>query len=173
MRRTIQNKALAFATKFVKQRPASGATNTSDVSQLRSTELNVSDPVHREQILIQSAGKVLDRGHEHQALELLTQAEHLGLPNGAFNLGLFFDGKFGQVREETVDHRIAAFFYARASKMGHVAAQTNLGILHALEVFDGANKKLGVSLLIDSIERGDKVASHAVLMIHDCATSNG
>jgi len=100
------------------------------------------------------------------ALTCYENAAELGNPEAAFNAALFYEGKvLGWVEDQ--DLQSAADLYEIAAAAGHVAAQTNLGILHVLGALDTSDAARGRQLLRRSLSAGDMVAGDMLDQLAD------
>lgn len=120
----------------------------------------------RTQALLQSAmnfvdGEAVDVDLE-KAHARLFEAAHIGSPDGAFNLGLFYAGRFSSEAPENADINLAATYYQIAHSKGHLPAQTNLALLHVQGLISNPNPKFGWELLRDASEKGDQVARECI-----------
>lgn len=95
------------------------------------------------------------------ALDLYMQAADRGVAEAAFNAGLFFHGKIPSAGIQYQPSK-AAHYYEIAADMGNIPARTNLGLLHACEVFPTAVKAHGLKLLRMSVADGDAYAQDAL-----------
>lgn len=120
----------------------------------------------RTQALLQSAMNFVDG--EAVAVDLekaharLFEAAHIGSPEAAYNLGLFYSGRFCSETTRHADNNLAATYYAIAQSKGHLQAQTNLALLHVQGLISDPNPKLGWELLRDASEKGDQVARKCI-----------
>lgn len=116
--------------------------------------------------LIFSAMNYIDgrgvKADPQRALKNLIECDKIGHEEGAFNLGLFFEGRFGKIYPISKDFNLAAFFYSRSIRMGSVYAITNLGLLHVGGYLSVSNKDLGWYLLRYAEMKGDIVATEAI-----------
>lgn len=90
----------------------------------------------------------------------------LGDIEAAFSTGLFYHGKI-EGKEKRFDLDMAAKYYERAMKGGHLHAQTNFGLLNATEAIKGGNKELGFRLLRKSAFDGDTVAAQIIQQLQE------
>jgi hypothetical protein len=100
-----------------------------------------------------------------KAHSMLLEAARMGSLEGAFNLGLFYDGRFYQGPSPFHDLDLAAFFYSVAQRGGHLSAQTNLALLHIEELIHSPDPKWGWELLRDASQKGDLVAEDCISML--------
>lgn len=120
----------------------------------------------RTQALLQSAMNFADGVAVAVDLEKahsrLFEAAHIGSTEGAYNLGLFYAGRFSSETPEQADINLAAAYYAIAQSKGHLQAQTNLALLHIQGLITDPNPELGWELLRDASEKGDQAARECI-----------
>lgn len=116
--------------------------------------------------LIFSAMNYIDargvKADPERALKNLIECDSIGYSDGAFNIGLFFDGRFGNIYPLAVNYNLAAFFYMRSVRMGSIPGLTNLALLHIGGHLSESNADLGWYFLKYAENRGDIIATEAV-----------
>ena len=116
--------------------------------------------------LIQSAKCFADGVTGTSKLDLararLLEATRLGSLDGAFYLGLLHDGRFHLGTSPYIDRELASCFYAIAQRGGHLAAQTNLSLLHIKKTILNPDPEFGWELLRDASQRGDRIAQDCI-----------
>lgn len=131
------------------------------ILQMRTTHFEL-----RKKTLIVNAIHFIDglgvKADPNRALQLLSELARIDSGEGGFNLGLFFEGRFGPLRPLTANTDLAAFFYACSARKGDLRGQTNLALLHIENRLTHCNAAFGWSLLRDSAKRGDQVAVEAI-----------
>lgn len=106
-----------------------------------------------------------------RALDMYVEAAELGFADGAYNAGLYFEGKLSSLTDQ-IDTDRAAKYYKIASDRGHLCAMTNLGILHTFKGFASCDQELGLKLLRMAATEGDTAAKQALAM-YELGTSLG
>lgn len=96
-----------------------------------------------------------------QAVLLYSSAAELGVAEAAYHAGLIFHGRVLEwLQAPDLDR--AAYFYQLGLECGGDAARTNLGLLHACEAIQFADRAYGERLLRMSAAAGDAVAADAL-----------
>lgn len=123
----------------------------------------------REQALIQSAMIFVDgvavSVDLNKAHARLLEAARSGSIEGAYNLGLFYDGRFHHGPSPFIDLDLAAYFYSVAQRGGHLAAQTNLSLLNIEELIHSPDPEWGWELLRDASLKGDLAAKDCIVKL--------
>lgn len=129
----------------------------------RALELETNETLLRELILTKCASNFVDgRGTKADpalARSYLLAAQIFGSSVVSFNLGLFFEGKFGEIPHHWIDNDLAATYYKVAMNEGNSSAQTNLALLHVYKKIADSNPTLGMEMLVDASSKGDAVAT--------------
>jgi TPR repeat protein len=104
------------------------------------------------------------RRNLRRAFSCFWEAAQLMHPEANFAAATFLHGK-ERGWHGPRNPNLAATYYARAMALGVDEARTNLGCLHALGEFDGADQEHGLTLLRESAAEGDDAAHYALALI--------
>lgn len=106
-----------------------------------------------------------------RALKLYQRAATLGCDEAAYNAGLFYHGKI-KAWPGALDYNKAAHYYVIAAAAGHNFAITNLAVLHAGELIDGADPEYGERVLRMQAAEGDQEAAKALPILAAARAAN-
>ncbi|MBD2222763.1 sel1 repeat family protein [Calothrix sp. FACHB-1219] len=132
--------------------------------QIIST-VNVAKHVMGRALVVLGDSYKLGRGVEQDmecCVLLQERATEFDDPNALYNTGVLYGPGSEGARPRPLDCARAAAYYKRAMDLGHVAAQTNLGVLHATRQLPKSRPQYGLSLLRRSAAEGDTAAMDAL-----------
>ena len=142
----------------------------------RVLEIETNESMLRELILTKCAANLADgRGTKADptlARSYLLAAQIFGSSEASFNLGLFFEGKFGEIPHPWIDNDLAASHYTIAMNEGNLRAQTNMALLHVYKKIADSNPTLGMEMLVDASCKGDAVATGCLKTLKNCGLLN-
>lgn len=98
----------------------------------------------------------------NKAHSLLLEAARSGSTESAYNLGLFYEGRFHLGPSPFIDLDLAACFYSVAQRRGHLLAQTNLSLLNIEKLIRSPDPEWGWEHLRDASQKGDLVAKDCI-----------
>lgn len=120
----------------------------------------------RVQALIQSAMNFVDgvavAVDLKKAHSRLVEAAQSGSPEAAYNLALFYSGRFHAGPSPYTDLNLAACFYEFARRQGHLAAQTNLSLLNIENLVHCSDPDWGWDQLHEAAQKGDQTAQACI-----------